>query len=584
MDKMASEEGNTSGLALPNQGKLEQEFRMEEQKLADSEPRNDMENGLWAVCVGSCGDFEETTILEEVKQEPPKRLQECWEAQLQEFLKRAELPHSEWRHPQLPGTAPSEEPGAVELKQFLPGLSKGAQQTDGKPSDKTEANCKRAKEKNLEEDTDILDAEAGRQYFRRFVYREANGPREACRQLWQLCHQWLKPERHTKEQILELVILEQFLTILPRELQKWVWDGGPQTCSQAVSLAEDFLQQQVPGSFDVVAEHFPEGEGAPSDTWQEPLFREIKQEVNCDTGSLGEGGQCRAEEQNQTEYPRDKEPCWMLPGRVQQNISGCSDQEETFEQQPESFPEKEKNNHLQGELFTHEIVQIGRKQYTCSFCEKSCSQRSTLTVHERTHTGERPYECPACGKGFSHCSNLIAHRTVHTGGRPYKCSDCGDTFRHGSHLIAHRRIHTGERPHKCSECGKSFNQRSALIVHERTHTGERPYKCLDCGKSFNQRSILIAHERTHTGERPFKCSDCGKGFKQLSAVTAHTRSHTGERPYSCLDCGKSFTRSSLLVKHRRTHTGEKPYECTNCAKCFRQRSQLVSHERTHVNV
>uniref|UniRef100_A0A8C6XKR3 SCAN box domain-containing protein n=1 Tax=Naja naja TaxID=35670 RepID=A0A8C6XKR3_NAJNA len=49
---------------------------------------------------------------------------------------------------------------------------------------------------------------------------------EAYSRLQALCHQWLKVEHHSKEQILEL----------------WVRGNSPETCIQAVSLAEDFLQ------------------------------------------------------------------------------------------------------------------------------------------------------------------------------------------------------------------------------------------------------------------------------------------------------------------------------------------------------
>uniref|UniRef100_A0A8D2Q580 SCAN box domain-containing protein n=1 Tax=Varanus komodoensis TaxID=61221 RepID=A0A8D2Q580_VARKO len=86
------------------------------------------------------------------------------------------------------------------------------------------------------------EAEIQRRRFRGFCYQEAEGPREACSQLRELCHQWLKPERRTKEQIVELVALEQFLAILPAEIQRWVRGHRTESCSLAVAL--DFLRQR----------------------------------------------------------------------------------------------------------------------------------------------------------------------------------------------------------------------------------------------------------------------------------------------------------------------------------------------------
>ncbi|XP_013916000.1 PREDICTED: zinc finger protein 202-like, partial [Thamnophis sirtalis] len=91
---------------------------------------------------------------------------------------------------------------------------------------------------------EALKTEARRQCFRQFCCQEVEDPRMVYKQIQELCHQWLKPERRTKEQILELLILEQFLASLPPKLLDWIHPRRPDTCSQVVALVEDFLRSQ----------------------------------------------------------------------------------------------------------------------------------------------------------------------------------------------------------------------------------------------------------------------------------------------------------------------------------------------------
>lgn len=83
------------------------------------------------------------------------------------------------------------------------------------------------------------DPEVARQRFRGFRFEEVAGPREALAQLRELCCQWLQPEVHSKEQVLELLVLEQFLGVLPQKLRLWVESQHPEDCQEAVALVED---------------------------------------------------------------------------------------------------------------------------------------------------------------------------------------------------------------------------------------------------------------------------------------------------------------------------------------------------------
>ena len=78
-----------------------------------------------------------------------------------------------------------------------------------------------------------------RQLFRQLRYHESSGPLETLSRLRELCRWWPRPDVLSKAQILELLVLEQFLSILPEELRTWVQLHHPESGGEAVALLEE---------------------------------------------------------------------------------------------------------------------------------------------------------------------------------------------------------------------------------------------------------------------------------------------------------------------------------------------------------
>ncbi|XP_023567869.1 zinc finger protein with KRAB and SCAN domains 3-like isoform X1 [Octodon degus] len=437
---------------------------------------------------------------------------------------------------------------------------------------------------SLVEENSVLGPERARLCFRTFCYLEAAGPRKVLSRLRELCHQWLQPETHSKEQILELLVLEQFLAILPGELQARVREQRPANGDEAAALLEF-----VEGRLEEAPLKLTGGTAVEKMQWHLPAEsrRLLKMEDMALSHSPG-GTQlvpsqvnlCRDERRQSGGHPGS------LGGEMQAKIRGTSPAEECRGQEP-------------GKTLCH----LGENTAQVPACVEADEQEDKLQTKQKNATGSRRHICHECGKSFAQSSGLSKHRRIHTGEKPYECEECGKAFIGSSALVIHQRVHTGEKPYECEECGKAFSHSSNLIKHQRTHTGEKPYECEDCGKTFSQSCSLLEHHRIHTGEKPYQCTMCGKAFRRSSHLLRHQRVHgdrsepgevgkakmesqweTAETPvsYRCNECDRSFTQNRSLIEHQKIHTGEKPYQCDTCGKGFTQTSYLTQHQRSHV--
>ncbi|XP_034960909.1 zinc finger and SCAN domain-containing protein 2-like [Zootoca vivipara] len=310
----------------------------------------------------------------------------------------------------------------------------------------------------------LASQESHRQMFRQRTVLLGETPLETLSRLSDAAHRWLRPQERTKEQIVDMIILEQFLSLLPEELQVCLRARGPASISisskEIAQVVEAALQQREPA--EVVAK-LPVN-------FEEP------------SASLSESEQASVN-------PRQKTLYWKVIKESDESGSSSMGHSEIFTELNPS--------------------------------ENTLRNSSVLFKHVASTARERCYACKDCGKSFAWKSTLKRHRMSHTANRPHKCHECGKSFQVRSTLVGHQKIHTGEKPHQCSHCGKSFRVKSALTQHQRLHTGEKPFQCPDCGKRFNERMKLVYHYRTHTGERPYQCFDCGKGFSIRSSLIRH---------------------------------------------------------------
>ncbi|MEE6516286.1 hypothetical protein FKM82_025613 [Ascaphus truei] len=79
-----------------------------------------------------------------------------------------------------------------------------------------------------------LTPETYRPQFRNMKYTAKMRPRVLAQRLLDLCTRWIQPEECTKEAILEQVVLEQFLQIIPPAARSWVKRHAAETLALVV--------------------------------------------------------------------------------------------------------------------------------------------------------------------------------------------------------------------------------------------------------------------------------------------------------------------------------------------------------------
>lgn len=497
--------------------------------------------------VGTIGEFLGWAAPQELLQDPEEGTAQHWEAQWQEVLRAVQLRPPGCGSPQrskplLEGNTKTSGEAATDPSQWLrrEGIVQLVVDNNGVV---TQAFSHPESGENKMGDEEVaaknpISNEMQRQRFRQFDYQDAEGPREVCKKLWELCRLWLKPESCTKEQILELLILEQFLTVLPQEMQNWVKKQCPQACCQAVALAEEFLRVQqrevkdLEPSKEVVV--ISESELSPLSSRPGCFGGKVQLEDGWTLLSSGKDRHLNI---------------YTSMGIANGNKTGHSE----LGGSPLPVPFRSSIGPAESSCVLEEDhkMEPSRRWDEATCCSEGVYE-TVVRLEEQGHW------CLECGESFQDAQQLSGHQQIHMNRKRPECPECGKSFRDLSHVLRHQTVHTGEKPYACPECGQSFTQKPALNRHMRKHLEGTPYYT-----GFATFDSGIRHRRTHTNRRRPECLECGKSFRDVSQVLRHQTVHTGEKPFSCSECGQSFTQKPALNRHMRKHLESQQYTVSN---------------------
>ncbi|XP_068385359.1 paternally-expressed gene 3 protein isoform X1 [Eschrichtius robustus] len=448
------------------------------------------------------------------------------------------------------------------------------------------------------------DSEFFHQRFRNFLYVEFVGPRKTLLKLRNLCLDWLQPETRTKEEIIELLVLEQYLTILPEKIKPWVRAKKPENCEKLVTLLEDYKEMYEPED-DSSSDAHSEGSMSRKAAESPPPHaaccggRDWAQDWDGDWERAREREQRRGRSrdlESRARWPYARSPRSRFQQRdlslpLMEKVAFAKEREhkrrgsvmdyETRSQDAVSYQDvvaltedRKPQNPVQDNMENYrKLLSLGvqlAEDDGHSHMTQGHSSRSKRSAYPSTSRGLKTM--PETKKS-AHRRGICEDESSHGVIMEKFIKDVSRNSKSGRAREPSDRLQRFPRRPDSAWKEVPFNKRES-VIQERGHEGNA-----FGGGGFNLNSNLVSRKRVLERKRRYHFDTDGKG-------SAHgRRGGARKRPFERGEVRKAASGSSLsappVPQSQPFDFGATPYVCDECGRSFSVISGFVEHQITH---